>query len=152
MGKGPWALPPQSPTPLTAVSPRDMANALVDRSRPGDFNQALMELGATVCVPKAPLCGECPVKQHCRAQRRVSTVPKSVSSLPAGGWGLPAVPVGWQKVTPGPQLPQKLQLLMSHPCARPVLQAVLGWASCPASSLGVGPKGSPCMRTRWAGG
>ncbi|NWS55792.1 MUTYH glycosylase, partial [Chunga burmeisteri] len=48
----------------------DMANALVDRSRPGDFNQALMELGATVCVPKAPLCGECPVKQHCRARRR----------------------------------------------------------------------------------
>uniref|UniRef100_A0A8D0ELF2 Adenine DNA glycosylase n=1 Tax=Strix occidentalis caurina TaxID=311401 RepID=A0A8D0ELF2_STROC len=50
----------------------DMANTLVDRSRPGDFNQALMELGATVCVPKAPLCGECPVKQHCRARRRVS--------------------------------------------------------------------------------
>ncbi|XP_053928998.1 adenine DNA glycosylase isoform X2 [Cuculus canorus] len=49
----------------------DMANALVDRSRPGDFNQALMELGATVCVPKAPLCGDCPVKQHCRAWRRV---------------------------------------------------------------------------------
>uniref|UniRef100_A0A8C0HI34 Adenine DNA glycosylase n=1 Tax=Buteo japonicus TaxID=224669 RepID=A0A8C0HI34_9AVES len=54
----------------------DMANALVDRSRPGDFNQALMELGATVCVPKAPLCGECPVKQHCRARSRVSTMPK----------------------------------------------------------------------------
>ncbi|NXI39809.1 MUTYH glycosylase, partial [Galbula dea] len=48
----------------------DMANALVDRSRPGDFNQALMELGATVCVPKAPLCGDCPVKQHCRAWHR----------------------------------------------------------------------------------
>ncbi|NXT24784.1 MUTYH glycosylase, partial [Syrrhaptes paradoxus] len=47
-----------------------MANALVDRSRPGDFNQALMELGATVCVPKAPLCGECPVKRHCRARHR----------------------------------------------------------------------------------
>ncbi|KAM6065507.1 adenine DNA glycosylase isoform 2-T2 [Chlamydotis macqueenii] len=49
----------------------DMANVLVDRSRPGDFNQALMELGATVCTPKAPLCGECPVKQHCQAWRRV---------------------------------------------------------------------------------
>uniref|UniRef100_A0A8D2P6D0 Adenine DNA glycosylase n=1 Tax=Zosterops lateralis melanops TaxID=1220523 RepID=A0A8D2P6D0_ZOSLA len=49
----------------------DMANVLVDRSRPGDFNQALMELGATVCVPKAPLCGECPAKQHCQAWRRV---------------------------------------------------------------------------------
>ncbi|KFZ63931.1 A/G-specific adenine DNA glycosylase, partial [Podiceps cristatus] len=41
----------------------DMANALVDRSRPGDFNQALLELGATVCVPKGPLCEECPVRQ-----------------------------------------------------------------------------------------
>ncbi|XP_067997704.1 adenine DNA glycosylase isoform X2 [Melanerpes formicivorus] len=49
----------------------DMANAVVDRSRPGDFNQALMELGATVCVPKAPLCGECPVKKQCRARHRV---------------------------------------------------------------------------------
>ncbi|NWJ10207.1 MUTYH glycosylase, partial [Crypturellus undulatus] len=48
----------------------DMANVLVDRSRPGDFNQALMELGATVCMPKAPLCEECPVKQHCHARRR----------------------------------------------------------------------------------
>ncbi|OWK64434.1 A/G-specific adenine DNA glycosylase [Lonchura striata] len=49
----------------------DMANVLVDRSRPGDFNQALMELGATVCVPKSPLCRECPVKQHCKAWHRV---------------------------------------------------------------------------------
>uniref|UniRef100_A0A8B9VX94 Adenine DNA glycosylase n=1 Tax=Anas zonorhyncha TaxID=75864 RepID=A0A8B9VX94_9AVES len=69
-----------------------MANALVDRSRPGDFNQALMELGATVCTPKAPLCGECPVKQHCRARLRVGVAPKTVPSQPAGGCGLPAVP------------------------------------------------------------
>lgn len=85
-GKGPGALSSQNPVPLTAVFPRDMANALVDRSRPGDFNQALMELGATVCVPKAPLCGECPVKQHCRARSRVSTMPKSgPEGLPCGG-------------------------------------------------------------------
>ncbi|XP_015725621.1 adenine DNA glycosylase isoform X5 [Coturnix japonica] len=49
----------------------DMANTLVDRSRPGDFNQALMELGATVCTPKSPLCKECPVKEHCHAWHRV---------------------------------------------------------------------------------
>ncbi|NWR77331.1 MUTYH glycosylase, partial [Centropus unirufus] len=55
----------------------DVANSVVDRSRPGDFNQALMELGATVCAPKAPLCGECPVKQHCRAWHRVGTAPAS---------------------------------------------------------------------------
>ncbi|NXX39667.1 MUTYH glycosylase, partial [Tricholaema leucomelas] len=52
----------------------DMANAVVDRSRPGDFNQALMELGATVCVPKAPLCRECPVKKQCQAWQRATLV------------------------------------------------------------------------------
>ncbi|NXK97743.1 MUTYH glycosylase, partial [Formicarius rufipectus] len=58
-----------------------MANALVDRSRPGDFNQALMELGATVCVPKAPLCGECPVKQHCQARHRLFGKPTPVPDV-----------------------------------------------------------------------
>ncbi|NXY25321.1 MUTYH glycosylase, partial [Atrichornis clamosus] len=64
-----------------------MANVLVDRSRPGDFNQALMELGATVCVPKAPLCGECPVKQHCQAWRRVSLGPAAIVPLVFAGVG-----------------------------------------------------------------
>ncbi|NWR62747.1 MUTYH glycosylase, partial [Bucorvus abyssinicus] len=67
----------------------DMANALVDRSRPGDFNQALMELGATVCVPKAPLCRECPVKQHCRAWRRkLFGKPNSVPDVEDCGAGV----------------------------------------------------------------
>jgi A/G-specific adenine glycosylase len=34
---------------------------------PGDLNQALMELGATLCTPRAPRCGACPVRRHCRA-------------------------------------------------------------------------------------
>jgi A/G-specific adenine glycosylase len=34
---------------------------------PGDWNQALMELGATVCMPRDPRCGECPVRDHCKA-------------------------------------------------------------------------------------
>jgi A/G-specific adenine glycosylase len=37
----------------------------VSRSRPGDFNQALMELGATVCTPRAPRCPTCPLRTHC---------------------------------------------------------------------------------------
>jgi A/G-specific adenine glycosylase len=45
------------------------AAALVDRARPGDFNQALMELGATLCTPRAPRCGQCPVADLCRARR-----------------------------------------------------------------------------------
>jgi A/G-specific adenine glycosylase len=38
---------------------------LVDPTRPGDFNQAMMELGATVCLPKGPLCLTCPVREGC---------------------------------------------------------------------------------------
>ncbi|NWX37276.1 MUTYH glycosylase, partial [Notiomystis cincta] len=70
----------------------DMANVLVDRSRPGDFNQALMELGATVCVPKAPLCRECPVKQHCQAWRRVSVAQTTVTLVFAGVGDCPLCP------------------------------------------------------------
>ena len=44
--------------------------ALVPTRRPGDFNQALMELGATVCLPKKPLCMICPLKKKCKAQQR----------------------------------------------------------------------------------
>jgi len=36
---------------------------------PGDWNQALMELGATVCLPRAPRCGDCPVRAHCAARK-----------------------------------------------------------------------------------
>ena len=46
-----------------------LADALVDPLRPGDFNQAVMELGATVCVPNTrPGCPRCPVRAHCAAR------------------------------------------------------------------------------------
>ena len=44
------------------------AEALLDRDRPGDFNQAMMELGATVCTPRAPGCLSCPVVELCVAR------------------------------------------------------------------------------------
>ncbi|HEX9189566.1 MAG TPA: A/G-specific adenine glycosylase [Vicinamibacteria bacterium] len=43
------------------------AEELLDRERPGDWNQALMELGATVCTPRRPGCAACPLRAHCRA-------------------------------------------------------------------------------------
>ncbi|KAG7332792.1 hypothetical protein KOW79_004626 [Hemibagrus wyckioides] len=48
-----------------------LADALVDPDRPGDFNQAVMELGATVCAPKNPQCAQCPVHTHCHAYSKV---------------------------------------------------------------------------------
>ncbi len=41
--------------------------------RPGDFNQALMELGATICTPRAPRCDDCPVARPCVARRTGAT-------------------------------------------------------------------------------
>lgn len=49
---------------------RAAAETLLDRKNPGDFNQALMELGATVCLPKQPLCGKCPIRPHCQARQQ----------------------------------------------------------------------------------
>ncbi len=44
------------------------ARNLLDRNRPGDFNQAMMELGATVCLPRDPCCSACPVTKWCEAR------------------------------------------------------------------------------------
>ena len=46
---------------------RAVAEEWLDRRDPGTFNQALMELGATVCLPKNPLCLLCPVSSQCQA-------------------------------------------------------------------------------------
>jgi A/G-specific adenine glycosylase len=92
------------------------AECLLDRERPGDFNQALMELGATVCTPRAPQCLVCPLHAWCmsrgaeavrpRASRKrkqlcyalarrggaVLLVQRSAkASLMAGMWELPAI-------------------------------------------------------------
>ncbi|MDX1675164.1 MAG: A/G-specific adenine glycosylase [Longimicrobiales bacterium] len=48
---------------------RQYAAELVPADRPGDFNQALMELGATVCTPRSPSCGVCPLAEQCEARR-----------------------------------------------------------------------------------
>ena len=45
-----------------------LADALVAPRSPGDFNQAMMELGARVCLPKQPRCGECPLTKRCAAR------------------------------------------------------------------------------------
>ena len=47
---------------------RKPAEALIDRERPGDYNQALMDLGSGICTPRAPKCEKCPVKAFCAAR------------------------------------------------------------------------------------
>jgi A/G-specific adenine glycosylase len=55
-------------TPKNEKELRQAATLLVPRARPGYFNQGLMELGATICIPKDPRCPRCPLAAHCAAR------------------------------------------------------------------------------------
>jgi A/G-specific adenine glycosylase len=57
------------------------AGDLLDQKRPGDFNQAMMELGATVCTPRAPGCLTCPVVELCEARGEIAGRPKAVGQV-----------------------------------------------------------------------
>lgn len=46
---------------------RAVVAGMLDADRPGDFAQAMMDLGATICTPKRPACLHCPLRQDCRA-------------------------------------------------------------------------------------
>lgn len=56
-------------TPVDA-SNRSLASDIVCPERPGDLNQSLMELGATICTPQKPKCTLCPVQTQCLAYQR----------------------------------------------------------------------------------
>ncbi len=56
-------------TAAGARAVRTAVTALLSVERPGDFNQALMDLGATVCTPRAPRCAACPLAADCVAAR-----------------------------------------------------------------------------------
>ena len=61
------SLPAESPTGEQALW--ELAQAHLPAGRAGDYNQALMDLGATVCLPHNPLCLVCPVSEFCQARR-----------------------------------------------------------------------------------
>jgi A/G-specific adenine glycosylase len=105
--------------PLAREQVWRLAARLLSPSRPGDFNQALMELGATVCLPQSPRCGLCPLLDLCATQGdlqmrspRVARTKREIhylldmrrgaiffvqrpphSSWMAGMWELPEAPV-----------------------------------------------------------
>lgn len=55
----------------------ELGKKIIDQDRPGDFNQAVMELGATVCLPQNPHCENCPLNESCAAlaENKVSQLP-----------------------------------------------------------------------------
>jgi A/G-specific adenine glycosylase len=73
-------------TPLPTAKPELMerAVALTPATRPGDYAQAVMDLGATVCTPKSPSCGLCPWRDPCLARARgtAAQLPKKTPKKP----------------------------------------------------------------------
>ena len=67
---------------------RELGEREIDRERPGDWNQALMDLGATICVPGTPDCGRCPLQAQCDAYAQ-----GDANQLPIRAAAKPPVPV-----------------------------------------------------------
>src|SRR5439155_3428552 len=65
-----WAVPHSARDRRGSKALWELATALVPMRSPGDWNQALMELGATVCTPRSPRCAVCPVRGACLAFAR----------------------------------------------------------------------------------
>jgi A/G-specific adenine glycosylase len=79
------------PGPRRPARTEALAGSLVDAHRPGDWAQALMDLGATVCRPKSPLCDRCPVRPMVRGLRTGApeTYPRKTKKAdrpPATAW------------------------------------------------------------------
>jgi A/G-specific adenine glycosylase len=55
-----------TPLPEAKSEIKALAEALTPAARPGDFAQSMMDLGATLCTPRRPACGLCPVRTDCR--------------------------------------------------------------------------------------
>ena len=58
----------QTPLPRAKTTLTALAAALTPKHRPGDYAQAVMDLGATICTPKSPACGICPWNAACRGR------------------------------------------------------------------------------------
>jgi A/G-specific adenine glycosylase len=66
----------------------DLAGRLLDPARPGDFNQAMMELGATVCAPRNPQCLVCPLNADCITRGEHKTPPRSLMTSRVVAYGI----------------------------------------------------------------
>ena len=65
-------------TPQTEKHLWELAEQNLDRERPGDFNEALMDLGSAICLPENPQCLLCPLREDCLARQNGTTANRPV--------------------------------------------------------------------------
>ena len=107
---------------------KELAENLLDPDRPGDHNQAMMELGATICLPRNPLCLQCPVSQFCETRGEHPTPQRARMTRQDAAYAL-ALRAGateteillaqrgvWETVMPGMwELPTLLEVQIPEP-------------------------------------
>lgn len=120
----------------TETRARSWSKSLMPAGRAAEWNQALMELGATVCLPRSPACGECPLAPDCRARQEGRTGefpprrPKPAATEATlhvwvlerdGRVGLRPVPEGawWQGLWEAPSSLDPGSLALEYPGAAP---------------------------------
>ncbi len=79
---------------LSATRLKEAAGRLLDPTAPGTFNQAMMELGATVCLPRIPLCAVCPVQSFCRTRGEHTARPRQQMVSRKVNYALVRRPIG----------------------------------------------------------
>lgn len=128
---------------------RQAANKLLAVDQPGTFNQAMMELGATICQPRWPRCDKCPVQELCRTQGEhpVKAAKKMRSRLAAYGLvqrAIPAIRVSDYL----PSQPDKIEVLLQQ---RPADSAQMpGMWELPEVDESVAENMEPILRLRHA--
>ena len=79
-------LPDEINQPKVQAKLWGIAESLLPKKRSGDYNQAMMDLGRTICVPRNPNCAECPVRKFCLADKKNTThlrpVKKAKAKIP----------------------------------------------------------------------
>ncbi|EGK11201.1 A/G-specific adenine glycosylase [Desmospora sp. 8437] len=118
----------------------ELDRLLIPEDRPGDFNQALMELGALICIPVSPACADCPVQGECQAHHDGIQ-----AELPVKTRGKPPVPV---RMTFGWIMNGTRVLLQRRPS-----EGLLGgmWGLPSVETLPEEPVPGGTLRDHWAG-
>lgn len=133
-------------TPLPAAKPELMAlaDALTPTKRPGDYAQAVMDLGATICSPKSPACGICPWRDPCAARLAGSAgeLPKKTPKKPK--------PVRHGTVYLGQRAGDGAWLLETRPDSG-LLGGMLGWPGSEWIEVASDrPVGTPPAEAHWS--
>lgn len=127
-------------TPLPAAKPvfHAYADALTPQTRPGDYAQAVMDLGATICTPRKPACGICPWRTPCKARLDAApeTLPRKTPKKPK------PVRHGIAYVV---RRPDGAWLLETRP-EKGLLGGMLGW---PGTEWSDAPTPAPPLQADW---